>query len=145
MSILQVVVASPISRAAEFKLTGRLVYAALLGAAVAQERSTGKPHPSAGVRTMALVALGAATFTLCSLYGFTSAAGGTIRAAWLRMWPPVSVSLERESLRRRQVERAKQARTERVRWSTVPAASHPANANESSFQIILRLLKNRTM
>lgn len=63
------VVASPMSRSAELRLAGRLVYASLLGATVGKERS-GKQHHPAGVRTMALVSLGAATFTLCSMYGF---------------------------------------------------------------------------
>jgi putative Mg2+ transporter-C (MgtC) family protein len=48
---------------------GRLWFAATLGAAVGKERSTGNHH-AAGVRTMALVSLGSAGFTLCSLYGF---------------------------------------------------------------------------
>lgn len=61
---------SPIlSRRDELRLMGRLWYAATLGAAVGKERSTGNHHP-AGVRTMALVSLGSAGFTLCSLYGF---------------------------------------------------------------------------
>lgn len=48
----------------------RLVTAAALGAIIGQERSG---HP-AGVRTMALVSMGAAMFTLCSLHGFGSTA-----------------------------------------------------------------------
>jgi uncharacterized membrane protein YhiD involved in acid resistance len=62
--------ASPIAAAVEFKLTLRLVYAALLGAGLGKERSIAK-H-SAGVRTMALVAMGASAFTVCSAYGFSS-------------------------------------------------------------------------
>ena len=53
---------------AEVELTLRLLYASLGGAAVGLERST-SDHP-AGVRTMALVSLGACAFTLCSIYGF---------------------------------------------------------------------------
>ena len=49
-------------------LTLRLVYAALVGSAVGWERAASK-H-SAGIRTMALVSLGAAAFTICSMYGF---------------------------------------------------------------------------
>lgn len=63
---------SPISAAVEFQLSLRLVYAALLGAGLGKERSIAK-H-SAGVRTMALVAMGASAFTVCSVYGF--GAGG---------------------------------------------------------------------
>jgi putative Mg2+ transporter-C (MgtC) family protein len=53
-------------------LTFRLLYAGVLGAAVGKERS-GKQHHPAGVRTMSLVSLGAAAFSICSLYGFASA------------------------------------------------------------------------
>lgn len=53
---------------AELTVTFRLLYAALGGAAVGLERSS-SDRP-AGVRTMALVSLGAASFTLCSMYGF---------------------------------------------------------------------------
>jgi len=49
-------------------LTFRLIYAALVGSAVGWERAASK-H-SAGIRTMSLVSLGAATFTICSMYGF---------------------------------------------------------------------------
>lgn len=59
---------SPIPASLEFKLTLRLIVAAFLGAGLGKERSIAK-H-SAGVRTMALVAMGASTFTVCSLYGF---------------------------------------------------------------------------
>lgn len=58
----------PIPASLEFRLTLRLVVAAFLGAGLGKERSIAK-H-SAGVRTMALVAMGASTFTVCSLYGF---------------------------------------------------------------------------
>ena len=61
-----------ISRRDELRLMGRLWYAALLGAAVGKERSTASHHP-AGVRTLALVSLGSAAFTLCSMYGFGAA------------------------------------------------------------------------
>jgi len=49
-------------------LTLRLIYATLVGSAVGWERAASK-H-SAGIRTMALVSLGAAAFTVCSMYGF---------------------------------------------------------------------------
>lgn len=49
-------------------LTLRLIFASLVGAGVGWERAASK-H-SAGIRTMALVSLGAATFTICSMYGF---------------------------------------------------------------------------
>jgi putative Mg2+ transporter-C (MgtC) family protein len=52
----------------ERALTLRLLYAALVGSAVGWERAASK-H-SAGIRTMALVSLGAAAFTICSTYGF---------------------------------------------------------------------------
>ena len=65
-------VSRPISTAAELQLTGRLVCAAALGAVIGKERS-GKTHHPAGVRTMALVATGAACFTVCSMYGFSAA------------------------------------------------------------------------
>ena len=58
----------PIPADIEMKLTFRLIYAALMGSALGKERSFAK-H-SAGVRTMALVAMGAAAFTICSAYGF---------------------------------------------------------------------------
>lgn len=57
---------------AELTVTLRLLYAALGGAAVGLERSS-SDRP-AGVRTMALVSLGAASFTLCSMYGFLAVA-----------------------------------------------------------------------
>ena len=58
-----------LSRIDELRLAARLWYAALLGAAVGKERSTASHHP-AGARTLALVSLGSASFTLCSIYGF---------------------------------------------------------------------------
>ncbi len=60
----------PVSAAAEFRLMIRLVIAALIGAALGKERSFAK-H-SAGVRTMSLVSMGAAVFTVCSCYGFAN-------------------------------------------------------------------------
>jgi FtsH-binding integral membrane protein len=60
---------SSISAAVELKLSLRLLYAALMGAALGKERSFAK-H-SAGVRTMSLVSMGAAVFTICSQFGFT--------------------------------------------------------------------------
>lgn len=53
---------------AEIDICLRLVVASLGGAAVGLERSS-SDRP-AGVRTMALVSLGAAVFTICSMYGF---------------------------------------------------------------------------
>jgi putative Mg2+ transporter-C (MgtC) family protein len=55
----------------------RLITAAALGSIIGQERSG---HP-AGVRTMALVAMGAAMFTLCSLHGFGTTADPSRLAA----------------------------------------------------------------
>ena len=54
--------------AAELELTLRLLYASVAGAVIGFERST-SDRP-AGIRTMSLVSLGAAVFTLCSIYGF---------------------------------------------------------------------------
>ena len=53
---------------AEVDMSLRLLFASLGGAAVGLERSS-SDRP-AGVRTMALVSLGAAAFTICSMYGF---------------------------------------------------------------------------
>ena len=57
---------------AEIDICLRLIVASLGGAAVGLERSS-SDRP-AGVRTMALVSLGAAVFTICSMYGFLSVA-----------------------------------------------------------------------
>ena len=57
---------------AEIDICIRLIVASLGGAAVGLERSS-SDRP-AGVRTMALVSLGAAAFTICSMYGFLSVA-----------------------------------------------------------------------
>jgi len=62
------IAARPVSAMVELQLTFRLVYAALIGAGLGKERSLAK-H-SAGVRTMALVAMGASAFTVCSTFGF---------------------------------------------------------------------------
>ena len=61
---------SPVSTLVELQLTLRLLFSALLGAAVGKERSSTHKH-SAGVRTMALVSLGACAFTVCSSFGFS--------------------------------------------------------------------------
>ena len=53
---------------AEIALSLRLIYASLVGGIIGLERST-SDNP-AGVRTMALVSLGACAFTICSTYGF---------------------------------------------------------------------------
>lgn len=71
-AISTLAIGPPLSKMAELRVTGRLLIAAALGAGVGKERS-GKPHHAAGVRTMSLVAMGAAAFTVCSMYGFTSA------------------------------------------------------------------------
>ncbi|CAJ1962390.1 unnamed protein product [Cylindrotheca closterium] len=71
--VMSPMVMSPVSASVEFRLTMRLVMAALLGAGLGKERSTSKQ--SAGVRTMALVAMGASAFTLCSIYGFNVIGG----------------------------------------------------------------------
>jgi len=65
--------------ATELRLTIRLIYAALMGAALGKERSNSK-H-SAGVRTMSLVSMGAAAFTICSSYGFSGRADPSRMAA----------------------------------------------------------------
>jgi putative Mg2+ transporter-C (MgtC) family protein len=70
MTILRI--GSPVSREVELRLTLRIFYSALVGAAVGKERS-GSNHQAAGVRTMALVCSGAAVFTICSMYGFAAA------------------------------------------------------------------------
>ena len=57
---------------AEIDICIRLIVASFGGAAVGLERSS-SDRP-AGVRTMALVSLGAAVFTICSMYGFLSVA-----------------------------------------------------------------------
>jgi putative Mg2+ transporter-C (MgtC) family protein len=66
--IYTVSAASPVPAAVENILLLRLVFSAALGAGLGKERSFSK-H-SAGVRTMALVAMGASAFTVCSCYGF---------------------------------------------------------------------------
>ncbi|KAL7514111.1 hypothetical protein ACHAXN_011338 [Cyclotella atomus] len=76
--------AVPVSRAlgsfnflptkAELELCFRLLYAACSGAFIGLERSS-QDRP-AGVRTMALVGLGACIFTVCSTHGFLPAALG---------------------------------------------------------------------
>lgn len=76
-------VASPVSAAVELKLSLRLFWAALLGAALGKERSFAK-H-SAGVRTMALVAMGASAFTVCSSHGFVQMASLGMRCDPSRM------------------------------------------------------------
>jgi len=68
---------SPMSLKVEMQLTGRLCMAALLGGAVGKERSSTHKH-SAGVRTMALVALGASAFTVCSSFGFLCLGAGRV-------------------------------------------------------------------
>jgi putative Mg2+ transporter-C (MgtC) family protein len=64
---------SPVSAAVERQLSLRLIYAACMGACLGKERSYAR-H-SAGVRTMALVAMGASAFTICSAYGFLAFPG----------------------------------------------------------------------
>ena len=64
------IITCPVSAATEYRLMVRLVVAALIGAALGKERSFTK-H-SAGVRTMSLVSMGAAVFTVCSGYGFAN-------------------------------------------------------------------------
>lgn len=64
------IITCPVSAATEFRLMARIVIAALIGAALGKERSFAK-H-SAGVRTMSLVSMGAAVFTVCSGYGFSN-------------------------------------------------------------------------
>lgn len=64
------IITCPVSAATELRLMGRLIYAALIGAALGKERSLAK-H-SAGVRTMSLVSMGATVFIVCSCYGFAN-------------------------------------------------------------------------
>lgn len=59
--------------ATELDLVGRLLLAAVLGAAIGIEREI-HDHP-AGIRTHLLVALGSALFTVLSIVGFPSADG----------------------------------------------------------------------
>ena len=68
-SVAAPIIMCPVSAATELKLMIRLVFAAIIGAALGRERSLSK-H-SAGVRTMSLVAMGAAVFTVCN-YGFSN-------------------------------------------------------------------------
>lgn len=70
MTMMQV--CSPMSTAAELRLTLRIVYAAIVGACVGKERSASSSQHAAGVRTMALVCSGAAIYTVCSMYGFAA-------------------------------------------------------------------------
>ena len=63
--------ASPVSFLTELRLTFRLLFAAVVGAAVGKEGSAKNRH-TAAIRTMALVSLGAAVFTICSAYGFSA-------------------------------------------------------------------------
>lgn len=62
--------------AAELHITARLVIAAALGAVLGKERSrsasSSNHQTAAGTRTMSLVSLGAAAFTICSMYGFAN-------------------------------------------------------------------------
>lgn len=60
----------PAPTISEAKLVFRLFFASLVGAALGKERGSKQQQHPAGVRTMSLVALGAACFTVCSLYGF---------------------------------------------------------------------------
>jgi hypothetical protein len=64
------IISCPISPDTEFRLVFRILYGALMGAALGKERAHSK-H-SAGVRTMSLVSMGAAVFTLVSCYGFSN-------------------------------------------------------------------------
>lgn len=57
-------------------LTLRLVLAAVLGAAIGLERE--RASRGAGVRTVALVAMGSALFTLAGAYGFTDEASDRV-------------------------------------------------------------------
>ncbi|HLE58829.1 MAG TPA: MgtC/SapB family protein [Candidatus Limnocylindria bacterium] len=68
-----------LSLATQFDLAGRLVVGLLLGAAIGFEREL-RGH-SAGLRTHALVSLGAALFTVISAYGFSGEAVDPTRIA----------------------------------------------------------------
>src|SRR3954471_14090623 len=58
----------------QVEIAARLVLAAVLGALIGLEREM-HAHP-AGMRTHLLVSVGAALFTVLSIYGFTSGSGG---------------------------------------------------------------------
>jgi len=77
-------VTPPITKGTELILTARLAFSALAGAAVGIERRSqavkNEHHhaaAAAGVRTQALVSLGAALFTMCSMFGFAGVGGNT--------------------------------------------------------------------
>ncbi|KAL7566544.1 hypothetical protein ACA910_000614 [Epithemia clementina (nom. ined.)] len=72
---------SPISAAMQLRLSLQLVCAALTGAAIGKERSGIQKYHPAGVRTMSLVSMGAALFTICSRYGFAGTHYDTSRMA----------------------------------------------------------------
>ena len=59
--------ANPISMAMELRLCIRLFWASVLGGVIGKERSHRYSH---AVKTMALVSLGSAIFTLNSIFGF---------------------------------------------------------------------------
>lgn len=59
--------ANPISVAMELRLCIRLLWASVLGGVIGKERSHRYSH---AVKTMALVSLGSAIFTLNSIFGF---------------------------------------------------------------------------
>lgn len=66
---LDALCAGPVlSMAMEVRLSLRLIFAALVGALVGWERSSSK-H-AAGVRTLSLVSMAAAAYTICSSFGF---------------------------------------------------------------------------
>ena len=63
----------------ELTMLGRFAVAIFVGAVVGLERGLG-PHP-AGLRTLTMVSMGAATFTLASIYGFAGEGTDTSRVA----------------------------------------------------------------
>lgn len=60
----------PFSAWTELEMLGRILFAALIGGLIGVERR--HAGRSAGIRTLALVSLGAAAFTVVSIYGFAS-------------------------------------------------------------------------
>ena len=66
----------PVSAAVELQLT--VPRTPLFGAIIGKAEMLGVSGTILGVRTMALVATGAACFTVCSMYGFASA-GSVLR------------------------------------------------------------------
>jgi putative Mg2+ transporter-C (MgtC) family protein len=63
----------------ELTMLGRFAAAVVVGAVIGLERGLG-PHP-AGLRTLTMVSMGSAAFTLASIYGFLGEGTDTSRVA----------------------------------------------------------------